>query len=154
MSNSNQNSSNNSISDEVIHKEIDLIQNCISRMANNSFLLKGWVVSLVAVILAILHEKIDTIQVSLILICIILCFWYLDAFFLKTERMYRALYNWVIVERLKGNDEKLYDLNPHRFKYKVDSIGRIMFSKTLIIFYGFLILISLIILIWNLKIIN
>ena len=28
-----------------LHKEIDLIQSCINRMAGNSFLLKGWVVS-------------------------------------------------------------------------------------------------------------
>ena len=35
---------NNTIDNEIIHKEIDLIQSCISRMANNSFLLKGWAV--------------------------------------------------------------------------------------------------------------
>ena len=36
---------NNNLSTEIIHKEIDLIQSCISRMANNSFLLKGWLIS-------------------------------------------------------------------------------------------------------------
>ena len=78
---------NNTIDNEIIHKEIDLIQSCISRMANNSFLLKGWAVSLIAVILAIIHEKINPVLVSIILASIILCFWYLDAFFLRTERM-------------------------------------------------------------------
>ena len=27
--------------DEKLHKELDLIQNCITRMANNSFMIKG-----------------------------------------------------------------------------------------------------------------
>lgn len=42
---------------EEIHKEIDLIQSCITRMAQNSFMVKGWFVSLYAVVLALLPEK-------------------------------------------------------------------------------------------------
>ena len=137
---------NNTIDNEII----DLIQSCISRMANNSFLLKGWAVSLIAVILAIIHEKINPVLVSIILASIILCFWYLDAFFLRTERMYRELYNWVIVERPKNNREKLYDLNAKRFEEKVDSISGVMLSKTLRLFYGIPFIISIIILIYNL----
>lgn len=34
-------SDNNNILLEEIHKEIDLIQSCISRMAQNSFMVKG-----------------------------------------------------------------------------------------------------------------
>jgi len=34
-------------------KEIDLIQGVITRMANNSFLLKGWLISLIAIVLAL-----------------------------------------------------------------------------------------------------
>lgn len=144
-------SGNNTIPTEIIHKEIDLVQNCISRMANNSFLLKGWAVSLVAVILAIIHEKINPIHISIILSSIILCFWYLDAFFLRTERMYRELYNWIIVERPKNNKDKLYNLNAKRFEEKVDSIVDIMLSKTLVLFYGMPFIISIIILIYNLR---
>ena len=36
------------ISIEEIHKEIDLIQSCITRMAQNSFMIKGWFVSIYA----------------------------------------------------------------------------------------------------------
>lgn len=42
---------------EEIHKEIDLIQSCITRMAQNSFMVKGWFVSLYAVVLALLPKK-------------------------------------------------------------------------------------------------
>ena len=50
---------NDKISIEEIHKEIDLIQACITRMAQNSFMVKGWFVSLYAVVLALLPEKIN-----------------------------------------------------------------------------------------------
>ena len=118
----------------ILHKEIDLIQACITRMAHNSFLLKGWTVSLVAVVLA-LAKDFDFLYLSLLLLLPVLCFWYLDAFFLRTERMYRKMYEWVIANRAQTNDF-LYDLNPHRFAATVPDEVRIMFSKTLLIFYG------------------
>lgn len=36
------------MSNEELFKEIDLIQGCINRMANNSFLIKGWALSVFA----------------------------------------------------------------------------------------------------------
>ncbi len=120
----------------TLHKEIDLIQGCINRMAHNSFMLKGWTVSLIAVVLALMKDEIDFIALSLILLIPIICFWYLDAFFLRTERMYRKLYEWVIKERLNDNNEFLYDLNSSRFKKEVQSTLGVMFSPTLKVFYG------------------
>lgn len=143
-------SKKNTISTEIIHKEIDLVQNCISRMANNSFLLKGWSISLISVILAIIYEKINLIQISLILAIIILYFWYLDAYFLREERKYRKLYEWIIKQRPKKNNKRLYSLNAHRFDKDVDSIIDIMKSKTLKWFYGIPFTISIIVLIYNL----
>ena len=49
--------------------------------------------------------------------------------------MYRKMYEWVIGNRLK-TEEHAYKLNPHRFKKEVSSEFRIMFSKTLFVFYG------------------
>ena len=74
---------------EEIHKEIDLIQSCITRMAQNSFMVKGWFVSLYAVVLALLPEKINLFLLCTVLIMVNLMFWYLDAFFLRTEKIYR-----------------------------------------------------------------
>jgi len=53
----------------------------------------------------------------------------------RMARMYRELYNWVISNRLK-TDEHLFDMNAYRFKDKVQSKFRIMFSITLGWFYG------------------
>ena len=68
---------------EIMYKEIDLIQNCITRMAQNSFMVKGWLISLVAVVFALLPEKFDIYILCVVGCVIVLVFWYLDAFSLK-----------------------------------------------------------------------
>ncbi len=134
---------------EVIHKEIDLIQNCISRMAQNSFLIKGWTLTVVAVVLALMEKNIDPIYLCLVLFIPLMAFWYLDAFFLQTEKMFRKLYEWVIEARPKNNFSLLYDLNPHRFKDKVDSLHKIMWSITLRIFYGIPLFVVILIIVYQ-----
>ena len=42
-------------------RHLEMIQNIISRMANNSFLLKGWTVTLVAGIFTISSKEADKI---------------------------------------------------------------------------------------------
>lgn len=133
----------------ILHKEIDLIQACISRMANNSFLLKGWAISIIAVVLALSDKAINPIILSLIVLIPLLSFWYLDAFFLRTERMYRKMYEWVISKRNTEDMSYLYDLNPHRFKNDVDSRWKIMWSITLKYFYGIPTLIAIGIIIYK-----
>lgn len=136
-----------------LHKEIDLIQDCIKRMANNSFLLKGWSISLVAVVLALSEKNINPYFLGFVVLVPLFSFWYLDAFFLYTEKLYRKMYDWVIVERPKSNNDKMYNLNPHRFKNelkiskwnkksqqmentgKLETVRTVMWSVTLRTFY-------------------
>ena len=132
---------------EILHKEIDLIQNVINRMANNSFLLKGWLITLILAVLALTSDTIVTDDIkyfALILILPLVVFWYLDAFFLHKEKCYRELYKWVIENREKS-DEKLYSLNYKDYEDKVDNVFYIMFSSTMRAFYGitFIILVGI-----------
>lgn len=121
---------------EIVHKEIDLIQNCIARMAQNSFLIKGWAISIVAVVLALTEKNLDPIYLSLVVVIPLGAFWYLDAFFLQTERKYRKMYEWMIAQRNKNDFSFQYDLNPKRFESEVDPIWKVMQSLTLSVFYG------------------
>jgi hypothetical protein len=84
-----------------------------------------------------------SIQMNIFLLLPIWCFWYLDAFFLSTEKLYRELYKWVVKHR-PNTIAYLYDLNT--FKREVDGkeenlinpkngIRSMMFSKTLLPFY-------------------
>jgi len=115
-------------------------------MAHNSFLIKGWAISIVAVVLALTEKTTDNYMITAILIIPLICFWFLDAFFLQTEKKYRKMYVDVLVKRKNDNDEFLYDLNPKRYDKEVKSKIRLMFSKTLAWFYGIPLLIVIIIL--------
>jgi len=74
---------------ECFNKEIDLIQSCINGMAHNSFLIKGWLVSLLVVSFALLPKAIDGGLVCLLIGTITLSFWYLDGFF-KNRKIVQA----------------------------------------------------------------
>jgi hypothetical protein len=116
---------------EYMLKEIEIIQEIIKRMAFNSFMIKGWAITLVVITLLL---KGTAYQIWIAFIPL-LVFWLLDAYFLRQERLYRKLYEWVINHRLK-TEEYLFDMNVSRFKDKVQSRVRIMFSITLGWFYG------------------
>jgi len=135
---------------EIFHKELDLIQGVISRMANNSFLVKGWFIGIFCILIALSKDALVSANSSLTLFLFalpLIAFWWLDAFFLHKEKCYRTLYNWVIQNRVEGNMDKLYDLDYKRFIKEEKSISQLLFSATLIIFYGlpYLILLGLIV---------
>ena len=121
---------------EIFYKEIDLIQSCISRLAQNSFMVKGWVITLVAACCAV--SSLNSSEWKILFIfggLAIILFWYLDAFFLKMERLYRFKYEWVIKNRMR-KDEYAFDLNPYNKQMwetekKDPSITKVMVSKTL-----------------------
>ncbi len=123
---------------ELMLKEIEIIQDIINRMAHNSFMIKGWTIVLVV---ATLLLKGSEYQVFIAYIPLFV-FWFLDAYFLWQERLYRRLYNWVIKNRM-NTDEYLFDMNAYRFKEEEQSRLRIMFSVTLLSFYGSILLLIL-----------
>ena len=96
----------------VLHKELDLIQAVITRMAQNSFYMKGWCITLVAAIFS-LSEKVATkTDVFVPLAILSAFFWVLDTNYLRLEKKYRDLYKMVLKRRLeKGDYGDLYSLN-------------------------------------------
>ena len=124
---------------DEMHKEIDLLQSCIDRMAKNSFMIKGWFVSIYAVILALLPEKVDVMLLCVVLIVVNILFWYLDGVYLRDEKIYRRIYQWVVEARKQNDRELMYQLELNLYKNKIgtmDSVGKIMLSKSLFIFYA------------------
>ena len=128
-----------------IHQELNMIQDCIKRMASNSFMLKGWYVSLVFLGASILSDKNVNIAYPMLLLLVLTCvFWGLDGFFLKMETLYRWKYEWVIVARVNNDTSNLYDLNPYNkcmWSNPIDKAGKLcvmkyVLSKTLLPLYG------------------
>jgi len=79
---------------EDVVKHLELIQAVINRMAANSFLLKGWTITLVAALFA-LASKDAEVRFAWIALLPTFAFWLLDAYFQLQERCFRALYNHV-----------------------------------------------------------
>lgn len=135
---------------ERLHKEIDIIQSCITRMANNSFLIKGWFISTILAFIGFGYEKFNNFILIIILIIITLFSWISDAYFLQLERLYRNKYNWVIMNRLNNNFKKSYNLNPNQKKLKLkNKYFSSFFSKTLIFLYCIPLIILIFILIFT-----
>ena len=97
----------------VLHKELDLIQAVITRMAQNSFYMKGWCITLVAAIFS-LSEKVGTVKdVAIPLAIMSAFFWVLDTNYLNLEKKYKGLYVSVLKRRLAKEDDygDLYSLD-------------------------------------------
>lgn len=75
-------------------KHLEMIQGVINRMANNSFILKGWAVTLAAGIFALPGSNSESV-LSWIGCIPIIAFWGLDTYYLLQERLYRSLYKKV-----------------------------------------------------------
>jgi hypothetical protein len=72
-------------------RHLEMIQVIITRMASNSFMLKGWAVSLVAGVF-VLAEKDSNALYFLIAYLPIVLFWFLDSYYLQLERKFRVLF--------------------------------------------------------------
>lgn len=81
---------------------LGFIQGIVTRMGGNSFLLKGWSVSMVVAIFALAPKDADK-RFLLIAYVPILMFWLLDAFFLHQERLFRHLFDAVANDRISSD---------------------------------------------------
>ncbi len=124
--------------EENLLKHLEFIQNIINRMANNSFLLKGWTVTIVAALFALAAQNANTKFVILAIFPVV-AFWILDAFYLRQERLFRTLYN-DIRKRANIHSNDQFSLDTTQYMNDVQSWSRTAFSKTLIIFYGIIII--------------
>ena len=130
-------------------KHLELIQGIINRLSTNSFLLKGWSVTLVSALFALStsDSRANLIYVAYIPIAVL---WGLDGFFLCQEELFRKLYDRVRVLPEEKIDFSM-DVNQIKGKERPTWIGA-TFSKTLIPFHGMLILPIVVMTIFNLYI--
>lgn len=110
---------------------LTFVQGVINRMAANSFLVKGWTIALVAALLAIAADKMTLSYVVIILVPVLL-FWWLDAFYLQQETLYRKLYE---VVALKENKDIDFSMRTEGFKSQIKSFKDIALSKSVFPFY-------------------
>jgi hypothetical protein len=116
---------------EIKIAHLGFIQNVITRMAGNSFLLKGWTVTIVAALFALSAKD---AQVKFIYIAYFpaIAFWILDAYYLHQERLFRELYKQVAIDNIAVAQ---FSMNTSIFIGNVDNLFCVFFSKTLLLFY-------------------
>lgn len=120
-------------------KHLEFIQNIITRMNSNSFMIKGWGVTLISALFA-LAAKDANIKYVFISYLVIPVFWILDGYFISQERQYRSLYKQIAS---KDKDSIDFNLDASKFKKGRNTWCSGVFSDTLIPFYGVLIFVVL-----------
>ena len=134
---------NDIVRKDFLFKEIEIIQSIIRRMAFNSFLIKGWTLTLVIASLLI-NNNFEEKWLGFIPLVI---FWFLDTYYLRQEKLFRKLHNWTKNNRLQTN-ELFFDTDvEERFGEKV-KFCKVLRSKTIAPFYlsiGVLVLVYILI---------
>lgn len=133
-------------------KHIEMIEAIIERMAKNSFQLKGWSMTLIALVGSISTQGSDKRFILLAFIPII-GFWILDSFYLQQERKYKQLYKNIIA---KDEDQIDFNLDTSTAIGTTEEMNRLcfcscLFSITELCFYP-IIAVALIILVVVLKV--
>lgn len=121
-------------------KHLEFIQNVITRMNANSFLIKGWAITLVSALFA-LAAKDANVNYVLVSYFAIPVFWILDGFYISQERQYRDLYKDVASK--SGSIDFSMDASGYCMGNRTWLAG--IFSKTLIPFYGISVVATLIV---------
>lgn len=114
-------------------KHLELVQGVINRMSNNSFMLKGWAVTLVAGIFVLAGKDTDKLYFIIAYIPVIV-FWGLDAYYLLQGRLYRSLYDKVRITEEENIDFSL-KATVEEFNTNKNCYCSCLFSKTELWFY-------------------
>ena len=127
-------------------KHLDYIQNTINRMSHNSFLIKGWTITFVSLLFILAINNSNYLFLILSLLPLI-CFWGLDTYYLRQERLFRKLYDAV----RNGNIKEPFTMNTSFVKKSVDNWFLTLFSPTIVATYFPIMFINLVLQILSIK---
>ena len=82
------------MSDDTV-KHLEFIQAVVSRLGNNGFLVKGWAITVTGLFFGFAVQS-DDWRLVLVSVIPIIAFWGLDAYLLRSERLFRELYAAVV----------------------------------------------------------
>ncbi len=121
-------------------KHLEFIQSTITRMNQNSFQIKGWMITLVSALLA-LYASSERVVYILIAIVPAVVFWFLDAYYLQQERRFRGVYN--DVAGLSPDDSRInvreFEMPIQKYQCGKYCYFNVLFSRTIFPLYGIVI---------------
>lgn len=127
------------MSHKITH--LEFVQNIITRMNTNSFIIKGWAITLVSALFALAAKDADRLYVLIAYVPIPM-FWIMDGFYLSKERQFRDLY-----KRITSLDELNINFLMETGEYNQgrNTWCSSLISTTIWPFYGALIIVTLIV---------
>jgi|GEM_PF-733848 len=125
-------------------RHLELVQSIVTRLATSSFVAKGWALTVAGAIYGFAANHLNPWIASVGLLPT-LGFWWLDAYFLLHERLFRCLYNDA---HQPSTSVGLFSMNIAAYKKGRNTTWpNVFFSITLAIFYGMLVLVGLILMV-------
>ncbi len=120
-------------------KHLEFIQATITRMNQNSFHIKGWMITLVSALLALYVSSEKTVYI-IIAVLPTFIFGLLDAYYLQLERRFRGVYN--DVAGLTSDDSRInvkeFEMPIQKYKGGKYCYFSALFSLTIFPLYGFI----------------
>ena len=117
--------------DERRKEHLQIIHGILDRMAENSFQLKGWTVTLAAALEVFLKGEVKPVWLFVPALPVV-AFWLLDAWYLRRERLFRRLFD--LVRTKNGPPDFSMDVRP--FAGEVGPVLTVAMSPTIVGFYG------------------
>ncbi|MEA5260621.1 hypothetical protein VB264_22680 [Arcicella aquatica] len=108
-------------------KHLEFIQNTITRMSTNSFIIKGWLITLISASFVLSAKDSNNSYIGVTLFATPI-FWFLNGYFLCQERRYRSLYNKVRLKKEKNID---FSMDASQFNTGKNTFGSSMFSVSI-----------------------
>ena len=115
---------------------LEMIQGVINRMGSNAFAVKAWTVGLVAALLTFAAEKEATPERILVALVPVGVFWYVDAYYLRQERLFRRLYDAVRLGEESARQGGPFTMST--VPYEAEAYSRLsaaFWSKTIVVLY-------------------
>jgi hypothetical protein len=122
--------------DDSTIKHLELIQAVITRLAQNSFTYKGWTITLVAAIFALAVKELRSPYLPAVALLPTLAFWGLDAYYLRQERLFRALYNAIRMTSEPAPVGQAFSMDTAPYSSQVATWWQTCWSKTIGWLYG------------------
>ena len=131
------------VAPEDRRKHLEFIQNVIARLAQSSFLIKGWATTVLSGLFWLLLErKACSLRQALVPLAPAIIFWLLDGYYLAQERRFRDLFTKVA----KGLVEEPFAMSPPPMGWR--DYTKALFSRTVVPLY-LLPLVGVVLLWWS-----
>ena len=115
-------------------KHLELAQDVITRLANNSFQVKKWCLAVMGAIWGVTMKDHQGTWMHFICLTALICsFWHLSSYYLQQERLFRNVYDYVVTHDFSTDGPstpRRFDLTPSHYGFEPERLVAVMFRHT------------------------